>query len=116
MLKVTLESVRGLSFKGYINVCDLSETQKAELAIGTDFSAFTVEVEGDFSVCGEMDDGQIDDISCYAFNGIHDLDLNEENADIDSLCEAILDTDIGQQLYERAMMRAEAYADSMEDR
>ncbi len=114
MIKIHLESVKGLSFKGYIEVIDLTPAQFEELHC--DNEQLTVEVEGDFGVCGDYDDAQIDDISAFATNGIYDFELNEENSDIDTLCNDILDTDIGQQLLERAMMRAEAWADSMEDR
>lgn len=88
MIKVRVDKVRGCSYKGYIEVADLNEEQLAVLGL-TNTTDLSVDVEGDFSVGGSSDDVQILEISCYAFNGLNDLELNEDNADIDDLVEQI---------------------------
>lgn len=91
MIKVRIERVKGSSFKGYVEVADLTETQLETLGLTRDTDELSVDVEGDFSVGGSSDDIQIIELSCYAVNGLNDLELNDENADMDDLAEQIRD-------------------------
>lgn len=95
MIKVRVEKVKGCSFRGYIETSELTAEQLSWLGVkedGNDFNyPLSIDVEGDFSVSGSSDDIQIIEISCFAINGLDDLELNDDNADMDDLVEQIRD-------------------------
>lgn len=88
MIKIHVESVKGSSYKGYVETAELTQEQLLILGL-VDTDLLSVDVEGDFSVSGSIDDVQILEISCYAVEGLNELELNDENADIDDLVEQV---------------------------
>lgn len=96
MIKVRVEKVKRGYFKGYVEAADLTQEQRDLLHLGDYLSC---DVEGEFSYGGASDDIQIIEISCYAYNDIHDLKLTADLIDEDDLVEQVREG-LGYAIYE----------------
>lgn len=98
MLKIHLERVKGTTFKGYVEVADLTPAQLEELHIPADTDLLSVDVMGDYDFEVYRGEVTIIGVSAFAYEGIHELELTQDNADLDGLMDDIQDSDIPYEL------------------